>query len=82
MAEKNASEISFEAMILLDLIISQNKRMKEIRMAPKKIHFATSGGIDASALILALPMTSKDIAVYKSAVIVNMFLIMITNIMT
>lgn len=80
MAEKKANEISFEAMIPLDFIISQNNKMKETKMAPKKIHFATSGGIDASALILALPITNREIAVYKSAVIVKIFFKMITNI--
>lgn len=80
MAAKKASEISLDAMMPLALIISQNNKTKEIKMAPKKIHFATSGGIDASALILELPMTNSDTAVYKSAVIVKMFVRMPTNI--
>lgn len=44
----------------LDLMMSQNSNKNEIIIAPKKIHFDTSGGIDASALIAELPMTSND----------------------
>lgn len=67
MTEKNAKEISLDSMIPRDFLISQNNKMNEIKMAPKKIHFATSGGIDASALILELPITKSDTAVHKSA---------------
>lgn len=60
MTEKKASEISFDSTIPLDFLMSQNKSANEIMIAPKKIHFATSGGMDASALILELPMTSNE----------------------
>lgn len=65
--------------MLLDFMISQNNKTKDIIIAPKKIHLATSGGMDASALILALPMTKREMAVYKSAVIVKMLFKIIIN---
>lgn len=58
--EKSESEISLDSIMALDLMISQNNSKNEIIIAPKKIHLATSGGIEASALILELPITSND----------------------
>jgi hypothetical protein len=60
MTEKKAYEISLDSTIPLDFLMSQNNSTNEIRIAPKKIHFATSGGIDASALILEFPITKSE----------------------
>jgi hypothetical protein len=47
MTDVNAQDMSLEAMIALDFRISQNSSKNETKIAPKKIHFDTFGGIAA-----------------------------------
>lgn len=77
MTEKKVNEISLDSIMPLDFLISQANNINEIMMAPKKIHLATSGGMDASALILELPITNSDTTQVINRVILLLFFLLL-----